>query len=195
MFESLEFIKSVKDAFLREELLKKLRDVSGLSFESLKRDLENGTTFIEEDEISFKEPIIKSDKNERAERFIISCYIYNKPYADVSLLEDIYFSNEIRSKIADSIIDGSLVKIDALANFVGENGLKELDLILIAGENIFKQNYEEKYFLDCVQTIKKSNLEDDIKKLNEAYTKESDLEKRREIANVLLKKTKKLTEV
>ncbi len=195
VLESLQFIKTIKDAFIREELLKKIRDVSGISYESLKRDLEGGNLVIEEKAEQFKNPQPSGNQDERAERFILSSMLFNKKYADKYILEEIYFSDGVRSKIAELILDNFNLNVTSLPEILGEENLEELNAVLNAGENIFDKNFEEKYFNDCVIKVKKSNLESEIVLLNEEYKKETDLSKRKEIALIINKKTQKLLEI
>ncbi len=193
--ESLAVIRTVKDAFMREELLKKLRDKSGITYESLKRDLEDGKTLDVEAEEVWKNPILSGNGDERAERFILSAIISKRKYLEDFPLEDLYFSSPIRSKIADTYIQQPDFKAESLYEIVGEEGLEELSAILVAGDNIFDTKVEVKYFKDCVSQLYKTNLESEIKLLNEEYKKETDLEKRRQIALIISKKTSKLLEL
>ena len=109
--------------------------------------------------------------------------------------EDLYFSNPIRTKIADIYIDEPDFKAENLYEVVGEEGLEELSALLVAGDNIFDTAVENKYFNDCVNQVLKANLESEIKLLNEEHKKETDLEKRRQIALMISKKTSKLLEL
>ena len=193
--ESLQLIKTVKDAFMREELLKKLRDKTGITYESLKRDLEDGKTVDLTNEEVWKNPITSGNGDERAERFILSAIISKREYVLDFPLEDLYFSNPVRTKIAEIYIDEPEFKVENLYEVVGEEGLEELSTILIAGDNIFNTSIESRYFKDCVTQVYKSNLEGEIKLLNEEYKKETDLDKRRQIALIISKKTSKLLEL
>ena len=191
--ESLELIKTVGDAFMREELLKKLRDKSGITYESLKRDLENGAPLLVEEVKDFKYPTIKSDNNARAERFVLLSFIKKRPYAND--LDGLYFSNETRNKILDKLLDGEDIKTEDICSFVDESELIEVNEILQAGDNVFDKEFEEKYYIDCVTIIKRSNLEEEIKALNIAYVKETDMQKRLAIADMIQKKTSKLSKI
>ncbi len=194
--ESLQFIKTVKDAFIREELLKKIRDISGISYESLKRDLE-GDNIVAVEEVSNapKSFQTSSNQDERAERYILSAILFKRRYASDELLDDIYFTNGVRTKISELILDNPYLDVTSLCEILGEENLEELNAVLNAGDNIFENKFEEKYFLDCVIQVKKSNLQSDINLLNEEYKRETDLEKRREIALMITKKTQKLLEI
>lgn len=192
--ESLAFLRTVKDAYVREELLKQVRNVSGISYEALKRDLENGTDTVTKVE-TVPEISIKTDAGDgitRAERFILASLIYNKKYAE-NYGFDLYFTNETREKISDELAFGS-VDPSELLKAVGDEGTEELNAVLTAGEKIFGTQAEEKYYKDCVLTVKRSNLENEIKELNKLYEAEIDLAKRQAIADMILTKTIKLTE-
>lgn len=194
--ESLAVIKTVKDAFMREELLKKLRDKSGITYESLKRDLEDGVTIdTKVEESVWKNPIKSGNGDERAERFILCAVISKRNYLEDFPLEDLYFSDPVRMKIADTYVEDPDFKADKLFEVVGEEGLEELNTIMVSGDNIFNTPAEIRYFKDCVSQLYKTNLESEIKLLNEEYKKETDLEKRRQLALIISKKTSKLLEI
>ena len=194
--ESLALIKTVKDAFIREELLKKLRDKSGITYESLKRDLDGGKIIAEEPiEEVWVNPQKSGNNLERAERFILSAVIENRKYVKDFMFDDLYFSNPVRNKIAEEILDDPYFRVENLSNVIGEENLEELNAVLTSGENIFDTSFEEKYFNDCVIQIKKSNIENKIKLLNEEYQKEKDIDKRREIASLITKETSKLMDI
>ncbi|MBO5888872.1 MAG: DNA primase [Clostridia bacterium] len=196
VLESLQLIKTVKDAFVREELLKKLRDKSGITYESLKRDLDGGKILTEEpNQEVWVNPQKSGNNEERAERFVLNAVIENRPYVKDFMLDDLYFANAIRNKIAEQILDDPYFRVENLSSIIGEENLEELNAVLTAGENIFDTSFEEKYFNDCVIQIKKSNIENKIKRLNEEYQKETDIEKRREIASLITKETTKLMDI
>ena len=192
--ESLAFLRTIGDAFIREELLKKVREVSGISYESLKRDLENGTATVISSEPKGKiaVSINRGAGIERAERFVLCSLIYDKPYTK-DFEFDLYYSSSVREKIADAVMDGS-VTAPHLVSVVGEDGIEELNAVLTAGENIFDTKSEAKYFKDCVSMIKRSNIEAEIQQLNKLYASEINLVKKQEIAEMIQLKTIKLTE-
>ena len=146
--ESLELIKTVKDAFIREELLKKLRDKSGITYESLKRDIENGNIEKVDEVEKWTNPQSSGNGFERAERFVLNAVIEKKGYANVYDIEEIYFSHPIRSKIAEILLDYDDFKTENFFEVLGEEGLEELNAVLTAGENIFDNEFEKKYFND-----------------------------------------------
>ena len=163
--ESLKYISSLSDAFMREEFLKKLRDESGITYESLKRDLENGVSEVNETESADNTAEVKlfdtADKFAKAERFILAAVIYKKSYAlnyDFSL----YFNHPVREKIIEAFERNDSLSAEALLNVVGEEGAEELNAVLSAGGGVFNTPAEEKYYKDSVKLVKRANLESEI---------------------------------
>ena len=186
--ESLAFIRTIGDAFIREELLKKVRDNSGTTYESLKRDLENGTisTDVKEEVVIPKREV--GDKIIQAERFILASCLNRRDYALDFDLQEVYFNDDIRQFIADEITY-DFTDIPALSAKIGEKGYAELTDILSACDTITDPAVQEKFFKDCVITLKKDNIEEDIKRLNAQYSVETDINKRKELAMAILKLT------
>ena len=182
--QALTYLRTISQASLREELLIKVRDISGRSYESLKRDLESGEMAkSNEQKLAVTVEINQGSGTERAERFILASLIYKKPYAngyDFSLS----FTSDIREKIADALTYEDVTPQN-IYEIVGENGAEELTVILTAGESVFNTANEERYYADCVRAVKKANIQREIDELNKLYKAESDLTARAEIANLI----------
>lgn len=189
--EALEVIRSVNNEYLREELLQKVRDVSGRTYESLKRDLEHGVTAPKEENIVLPKTTVKSTATDRAERYILYCFINKKHFAEFD--DELDFNNPTCQKLAETVVFGlNNVEVSDLSKLVSEEEYIELNEILNAGELISKDG-EEKYYKDCVFSLKQYNLESQIANLNKEYSKQTDLSVRKEIGKVLLKLTQKLS--
>ena len=167
---------------LKEELIKKVRDKSQITYESLKRDVDKGTVTLVKDEPILVERKIVKDKLSIAERFILCSFAFNRPYLKYCNLENLYFSSEIRDAVAMFFIENDDVEISSLNAVVGESGLEELDAILTSGDKVFNKSSEEKYFIDCVNAVKRANLESKIKALNKEYSTQTNLSERQKIA-------------
>ena len=189
--EALEVIRSVNNEYLREELLQKVRDVSGRTYESLKRDLEHGVSAPTNETFIAPKTTVKSTATDRAERYILYCFINKKPFAEFD--DELNFNNPTCQKLAETVVFGlNNVEVGDLSKLISENELVELNEILNAGELISKDG-EEKYYKDCVFSLKQYNLESQIANLNKEYLKQTDLSARKEIGKVLLKLTQKLS--
>ncbi len=188
--ECLELLKTVKSEFLREELLNKVSSISGISYQSLKRDLENGSVTVPKtDDIQRIEvtETIKNDSLSVAERAVLWAVINKMPYVSDEKLSDLYFSDPIREKVFESItISG--VDSSKLYSVVGESGLQELNAILSIGDKIL-EGQGKRYFNDCVSVVKKNNLNEDLNNLNKLYKDEIDQAKRDQLAKLIAEKT------
>ena len=193
--EALELIKTVKSEFLKEELLNKVSEKTSISYQSLKRDLESGTVTIPKAvkeqplKVEFK---IKNDRLSLAERTVLWAYLNGKDYALNRDLNKIYFSEPTREKIADSLIFEGNNALQKLYDVVKEEGLVELNAVLSAGDKISTKDSEVRYFEDCFNVVYKSNLENDVKNLNELYKNEIDGDKKSKLAVLIAEKTQQI---
>lgn len=200
--KALQVISESDKEFEREELLKKLSQISRVTFEALKRDLEGI------DKKPAYKPVIAQNeqKNEaeteedvallKAERFILSSIIAGKDYAQISDMESLDFSSEKRNDIAAAITE--LASLDKpieparLSEALGEDYYDELNLIFNEVEEIYCPNGYDHYYADCVKYVKRVNLETDIKYLEEYCKTETDVTKQIKIIEKIQNKSKML---
>ncbi len=195
--ECLEVIKTVKSEYLREELLHKVSTESGISFQSLKRDLESGGVTLPKESVEQKLQVnkpMKSDGLSVAERSVLWAYLNGKNYTEGYDISKIYFSDAIREKIAEELMYGVDVK-NRLCGVVGEDGLAELDAVLGVGDLIPSAVQEKRYFEDCYKVVYKSNLESDLKSLSELYSMEIDPIKKSKYATLIAQKSKEISKI
>ncbi len=196
--ECLELIKTVKSEFLREELLNKVSAVTSISYQSLKRDLESGSVTLPKQEKTTKIEVketVKADRLSIAERTVLWAVINRKPYADGSAVSNLYFSDEIRESICEAIIFSGVTDPSKLQNVVGADGLSELNAILSAGDKIPSSDQEQRFYVDCLKVIRKHNLSDDLKKLNELYKNEIDSTAKSKLAVMIAEKTTEISKI
>ena len=130
--ECIELIKSVESEALKEELIEKVSEQSGISYQSLKRDIESGevkSSLKEESKIEIKQNI-KCDGVSVAERFILWAVVNKKDYVSNYPVEELIFSDEHRDKIAEGIFYQGVDDMTELYSLVGEAGVEELGAIL-----------------------------------------------------------------
>ena len=195
--ECLELIKTVKSEFLREELLHKVGDRTGISYQSLKRDLESGgvTVQAEKPQVVVENKAVKVDGLSLAERTVLWAYLNGKDYTREKDLSLIYFSDKTREKIAEHILfeDGDIKS--KLYTIVGDEGVLELNAVLSAGDVIPQKEQEKRYFSDCYNVVYKNNLEKDLKNLSELYKTEFDVNEKNKLALMIAQKTKELSKI
>lgn len=195
--ECLSLIKTVKSEFLREELLHKVGDRTGISYQSLKRDLESGNVTVqtEKPQVVIENKAVKLDGLSLAERTVLWAYLNDKNYAGEKDLTLIYFSDKTREKIAEHVLfEGGDIK-SKLYSIVGEEGVLELNAVLSAGDVIPNKEQEKRYFDDCYKVVYKSNLEKDLKNLSELYKAEFDVNEKSKLALMIAQKTKELSKI
>ena len=182
----------------QEDLLKVVRDLSGVTFEALRRELYSAPEKPKTEQtevLQFNDN--EGDKSVLASRFILAGYLFGKPYARETNLKEIEFTlpvhREIQAFILNAMQSGN-VKFSDLYEYFGEEYSKEISRLagLEAEEN--KSFDQGAYFFDCVRTLKTEVINKKIEKLTAMCSSETDMQKRREltaeISRLLLEKRK-----
>lgn len=165
--EAIKIVRTADSEAEREELLKQLRDASGISFEALKRDLE--ATPREKESVKNQPTVIKhddADVNKKASRYVIAQFLFDADCAKNTDLQSIEFSDGVHALIAKYISSvrmmGEPVHLSELFEFfdVGTPEYAELDKILDYSEGGgLTGEIGEKYFSDCVKKLKLDAVE------------------------------------
>lgn len=189
---SIKVIKECPSVSEQEELLKTLRDNTGITYESLKRDLDksDGKPVQLDD---FKPIIPKEtfDRVKQSQRFIINCVLLKKDYAKDLDLQDFLFEDATLNKLAEMISDGD-VRTEELGGLFDENELVEIDKVLKSGENVFSGKNERKYYEDCLNILKIDETEKELNALNDSFSKETDISVRNTLVKAIQEKTMKI---
>lgn len=196
--EALKVIREEPSESVREDLLKTVRDKTGVTFESLRRDLDNAPARpVVQQEI--KEPVRNedgADRNSKACRFILVSALFNAKYARNFDLSGVKFDNNVHNIIAEYIIGrrnrGENVRASDLFEIFDEN-TPELSAILdlSLGEG-FDGSDAEKYFRDCVRTLERQKIEDELRHLSEVCDAETELDKKKQLSRRIMELTVKL---
>lgn len=170
----------------QEDLLKTVRDVSGITFEALKRELysiEDKPRVERTDTPQFNDNV--GDRSTLASRFILAAYLFGKPYAketDVGELEFILpVHKEIQSHLIEKQNANEVARFSDLYELFGEEYSEEISRIagMEAEEN---KNFDHAaYFFDCVRTLKRDGIDKKIADLTAMFKEETDTEKRRSL--------------
>ncbi|MGN1235487.1 MAG: DNA primase [Christensenellaceae bacterium] len=192
--EVLKIIREAETESEKETLLKKLREETGITYESLKRDLEGLP------QSSAARPVVPPQKKEqadfkrKAERFILAACLFNEPYTKDVFLEGLPFTETAHLDVVDFICDcrdrGETPRpSDVFTLFEGEE--PEVDAIVELSEEV-RGERGEKYFRDSIRVLERFEIEKQISELNAAYAQEKDVERRRELAYRIQELTKAL---
>ncbi len=200
--EAIKVIKTADSAAEQEELLKQLRDSTGITYESLKRDLsalpEQGKTE------AVKETVRKdvSSVTVKASRFVIAAYLFGAKYTQDKDISEIPFDNDVHLIIAKYLNSKKLmdekVQTSELFEFFEEKTPEydELSKILDLNDgNTLSSQTSERYFDDCILKLKLNFIDGQIAALKAICESESDVAKRKENAlrlQELIKQKEKL---
>ncbi len=190
---ALKIVKEERSASVREELLMKLRDKTGVSYSALERDLQNVKVDAEAELPPVKEQIAEAaagtDKQQKAKRFILAAKLFSAPYAKETSLEELPFADETHIVIARYISEkegaGERVRPSELFELLGENsGEFNAILDLNYGDKLTGE-VAAKFYADSVKALQLEMIERSIAECNRLYVEERDVENRKEISKTL----------
>lgn len=122
--------------------------------------------------------------------------LFNAKYARNFDLSGVKFDNNVHNIIAEYIIGrrnrGENVRASDLFEIFDEN-TPELSAILdlSLGEG-FDGSDAEKYFRDCVRTLERQKIEDELRHLSEVCDAETELDKKKQLSRRIMELTVKL---
>ena len=191
---ALKIVKEAESESVREELLKKLRDKTGITYHALERDLQNVKIApTQTEEIPLQEKISEvasgSDKKQKALRFILAAKLFSAPYAKTLAVTEMPLSDETHIVIANYIADcetkGERVRPSELFELLDEN-CPEFNAILDLnyGDKL-SGDVAERFFNDSVKTLRLEAVEEEVARCNAEYARATEESKRREIAKKL----------
>lgn len=196
---AIKVIKESPSPAEQEDLLKIVRDETGTTFETLKREL---YSIESKPETSAKEEVIFNDnvgdKTALASRFILASYLFNKSFAGELDIDTVDFDapvyNEIKNYVKTCQNEGRKVNFSDLYELLSDEYKDELSRIAGLETDENKAFDQAAYFFDCVKTLKINKISKDLENLTAMFTKETDTEKRRtyaaEMAKLLSEKNK-----
>lgn len=186
--QAIRVIKESPSPAEQEDLLKTVRDLTGVTFEALKRELYNTTTNASDKTLE-KAPEFNDnagDKTAVASRFILASYLFNKNYAKETDIRSFKFILPVHIEIQNFIIDRQNqnleIRFNDLYELLSEDYADEISRIAGLETEENKRFEENEYFFDCVRTLKLESIIKEIGRLSILYNGETNTEKRRELA-------------
>ena len=199
--DAVKIIKTADSAAEQEELLKSLRDETGLTYESLSRDL-NAQPQIPVSEK--QEPARKKDTSssiEKASRYVIAAYLFRAKFTDNEDIKNIPFDNEVHRIIAGYVkskkLFGERIQPSEIFEFFEQNTPEyaELTRILDYSDDALSGEVSEKYFRDCVKKLKLNEIDGKISVIKQKIQKEEDLKTRKSLTAILQDLLKKQSKI
>ena len=192
--QALKVIREEDSASVREDLLKTLRNKTGVTYESLRRDLENEPQRPAEHEI--KEPVRSedgADKYVKACRFILASVLFNAKYARNFDISRVKFDNTVHNIIAEYIAlrqkGGENVRASDLFEIFDESTPELSSILDLSLGDGFSSPESEKYFNDSVKTLSRRKIEEELKDLSAKCDRETELEKKKQYTRRILELT------
>lgn len=195
--EALKVVRTAESESEKEDLLKKLRDKTDTTYQSLERDLQNLPAENKSQEIVL--PLTAeagTDKYKKAARFILASKLFSAPYAGNCAFSGIEFEDNVHKIIAEYIIgcekNGERVRPSELFEILDENCPEFNEILdLNYGDKLSGAN-AERFFADSVRTMEEKLLGEKIERYKRLFQEERDTGKRKEIARKIDECTKQL---
>lgn len=188
--EALKVIKTADSAAEQEDLLKALRDISGITYESLKRDLSSAPQEVRVENTPVPQRKDTSTVADRASRFVISAYLFGAKFSNDLPINEIAFDNDVHSIIAKYIQSKQLmeerIQPAELFEFFAEDSEEYAELCRIldySDGDKFKGEVAEKYFYDCIKKIKTDSIDKQIAKYKSLIEGETDTAIRKQMTH------------
>lgn len=184
---AVNVIRESSSAAEQEDLLKIVRDETGITLEALKRELyASPQKNLSPPKIKYEFNDTGGGKSVLAARFVLYSYLFNKPYAlETDVIRELEFNlsahKEIKQYIAERLNENKKIRFNELYDYLPE--FRE-ELSKIAGmetdEN--KQFDQAVYFSDCLRSLKNEKITEKIEELNKKFTASEDTAERLDIA-------------
>jgi DNA primase len=198
---ALQVVRTEKSESVREELLKKLREKTEITYNALERDLNNLPREEEKPQVvvsEIREASAGSSVADKAIRFVLAAKLFSAPYAkgvDISWLK---LSNEVHRTVAEYLVEkeksGDRVRPSELFEFLDEDCAEFNEILDLNYGDKLDGEIGERFFNDSIKTLQKLDIDRKIEECNEQLKQEDDVEKRKQItmqiATLVLKKKK-----
>ena len=194
--EALKVVRTAESESEKEDLLKKLRDKTEISYQSLERDL-NNLPVEKQLEIAVPPPSeAGTDKYKKAARFILAAKLFSAPYAENYTLDGIEFEDNVHKIIARYIgsceKNAEKVRPSELFEILDEDCPEFNEILDLNYGDKLSGEIAERFFSDSVKTLEREKIGEKIREYTKLFSEERDTEKRKEIARKINEYTKLL---
>ncbi len=203
--ETLKIVAEAESESLKEELLKKLRDKTGITYNALEKDLQNVKRGEEEPQITsvptqnIIETDAETDKSVRAKRFILAAKLFSAPYAKDCDLRTIDFSDETQIIVANYVCEreesGERIRPSELFEVLDEDSAELNKILDFNYEDKLSGEVAERFFHDSVIALKREKLEREITQCSQAYSNVTDAATRKTVGDKLTELIKQKTQL
>ena len=174
---------------MQEDLLKRLRDETGITYESLNRDLNSMPQQIEIKSGERAERADDADASLKASRFVIASLLFGADYAEDFDITQVEFINPVHAILSKYVLSKRLMQerihLSEVFEFFEDNTpeSEEISRILDYSDNsMFNGDVDRKYFADCVKRLKIDAIDGKISSLTAALKQAKEISERNSIA-------------
>ena len=199
--EALQVVAEADSESLKEELLKKLRDKTGISYHALERDMQGAKIEPQKaepqlsDTAAIAETAAGKDKRGKAIRFILAAKLFSAPYAKEFDLNELLLTDETQIIVARYVIEremaGERIRPSELFEILDESSEELNEILDLSYGDKLSGEVAERFFADSVNALRAEQIERAIAALNAQYSQETDEKERTEIAKLLAEQMKK----
>ena len=203
--EALKVVASAESESLKEELLKKLRDKTGITYHALERDLRSvGKQEAKPESENFERQRIGEtasgvDKNVKAKRFILAAKLFSAPYAKELDLNEIDFTDETHKIIAEYVLEheaqNERIRPSELFERLDEDCAELSEILDLNYGDKLTGEVAERFFQDSVRALEREQIEAKITAYGVLYKETQDETERKEITARLQSLLKKRNEL
>ena len=200
--EAIKIIKTADSAAEQEDLLKKLRDKTGYTYESLNRDLASSPSQLEIKPDVREERSDNASASLKASRFVIAGLLFGADYTKDTDISQIPFVNDIHVILAKYVLSkrmlGERIHLSEIFEFFEENSpeYEELGRILDYSDGSgLEGEVAEKYYCDSILKLKLDFIDGEVGELSKKLGAVSDIDERSKLAQritELIKQKEKL---
>ncbi len=187
---ALKVIKESPSPAEQEDLLKKVRDLTGYTYDALKRELYS----VKEEKKETTASVVTSvsergDKLLTAGRFILFCYLCKQPFAMETDITEFNFDNLSHKAIQKYIVDkqeaGEEIRFNDIFELLGDDEEEEKSKLAQLDSGLSSNVDMAQYFFDCVRTFKLCSIERKIEGVKLLLKTEEDADKRKTLTKTL----------
>ena len=195
--EALKIIREADSESLKEDLLKQLRDRTGVTYESLRRDLDSAPAPAPAPvELPKADPALQGDGTDRltrARRFVLAAVLFGARYAKNFDLSGVEFAHPVHNTIAEYIKErqkrGEAVRASALFDLFDENTPELSEILDLSVGDALQGENGARYFDACVRSLECARLTEELDRLSALCDAETDLAKKKEMTRRILQLT------
>lgn len=200
--EALAIVAEAESESVKEELLRKLRDKTDVSYTALERDLQSVQKGVPPEKLAptvqeqtrITETAAGADKLVKAMRFILAAKLFSMPYAKELDLQTLRFADTTHEIIGQYVMAkekaGERIRPSELFELLEEDSVELNEIFNFNYEDRLSGEVGQRFFEDCVKTLQLEQIDRQIAEYTAGLKEQADMAKRKEIMLKIAELTK-----